>query len=196
MKNDAADPGAVGARSARPPRAKLLLKTRMLADEGNRRRVLDALTAQGIAPDRIELQDTGTTPGWGAHMAYYDRVDIALDPVAAVGGGTTSCDALWMGVPLVTLAGDCVASRMTASMLTAVGHPEWITASEEGYIAAVTALAGDVEHRKNLRSAQRARMAASPLCNGGDLATQLENAYFEMFRRWLGDAQERHAGAP
>ena len=65
-------------------------------------------------------------------MACYDRLDLALDPVGAVGGGTTTCDALWMAVPVVTLEGDRMASRMSASMLQAVGHPEWIARDEDG----------------------------------------------------------------
>lgn len=174
------------------PEGRLQLKTKQLADAGNRQRILDALHAHGIAPHRVELQDGSLTPGWAAHMAYYDRLDIALDPVGAVGGGTTTCDALWMGVPLVTLAGDRMASRMTASMLNALGQPEWIARSEAGYIDQVVALARDVKLRKNLRATQRGRMALSPLCDGHDLAINLENAYFEMFERWLNEKNERN----
>jgi predicted O-linked N-acetylglucosamine transferase (SPINDLY family) len=118
-------------------------------------------------------------------MAYYDRLDIALDPVGAVGGGTTTCDALWMGVPVVTLVGDRMVWRMTASMLNALGHPEWITATEAEYIAAAATLARNVDLRNNLRAGQRDAMAVCPLGDSGDLATNLENAYFEMFERWL-----------
>ncbi len=166
------------------PEGRLLLKTKQLADAGNRQRILDSLSAHGIASNRIDLRDGSITPSWAAHMAYYDHLDIALDPVGAMGGVTTSCDALWMAVPLVTLLGDRVASRMTASILNAIGHPEWIAQSEAEYIDKVVALARDVELRKNLRATQRSRMAQSPLCNGGDLAINLENAYVEMFERW------------
>ena len=147
------------------PQAKLLLKTKELADAGNRRRILDAMAGHGISPDRIELQDSSVTPGWREHMAYYDRLDIALDPVGAHGGYTTTCDALWMGVPVIALEGDRMATRMTASMLNAIGHPEWIARTEAEYVDKVVALARDVEQRKALRSAQRGRMAASPLCD-------------------------------
>lgn len=168
------------------PDGNLLLKTRELGDMGNRQRILDALSGYGISPGRIELQDSSATPDWYAHMACYDRLDIALDPTGAVGGGTTTCDALWMGVPVVTLEGDRMASRMTASMLNAIGHPEWIARSETEYIDKVVALARDVEQRKLLRSNQRNRMAGSPLCDARGLARSLENAYLEMFERWLG----------
>jgi len=167
------------------PQGRLLLKTKDLADAGNRRRILDDMAAHGIAPHRIELQDRSVTPDWPAHMAYYNRLDIALDPVGGVGGGTTTCDALWMAVPVVTLIGDRMASSMTASMLGAMGHREWIAQSEADYVDKVAALAGDVQHRKALRLIQRTQMAQSPLCDGPGLARSLENAYLEMYGRWL-----------
>jgi len=170
------------------PEGRLLLKARQLADAGNRKRILESFSAHGIAADRIELQDAGTTPAWAAHMAYYDRLDIALDPVGAVGGGTTTCDALWMGVPVVTLAGDRMVSRMTTSMLNALGHPEWVAGSEAEYVTTAVALARDVEARKRLRAAQRGKMAGSPLCDALGLARCLEDAYAGMFERWQGSA--------
>jgi predicted O-linked N-acetylglucosamine transferase (SPINDLY family) len=166
------------------PQAQLLLKTRELADAGNRRRIWEAMAAHGIPEGRIELLDAHATPGWAEHMACYDRLDIALDPVGGVGGGTTTCDALWMGVPVITLEGGRMASRMTASMLDAIGHPEWVARSEEEYVAKAAALAGDVEQRKALLPTQRERMAQSPLCDARGLAQSLESAYFEMFERW------------
>ena len=173
------------------PEGHLLLKTRGLADARNRQRILDAMDSYGIAPDRIELQDSGITPGWAAHMAYYNRLDIALDPVGGMGGGTTTCDALWMGVPVITLEGDRMASRMTASMLDAIGHPEWIARSEAEYVDKVVALARDVEQRKALRHTQRERMARSTLCDAQGLARNLEQAYLDMFERWMEKQKER-----
>ncbi|MEO8342859.1 MAG: tetratricopeptide repeat protein, partial [Gallionella sp.] len=167
------------------PEGKLLLKTKELNDAGNRRRILGAMANHGIQPDRIELQDRSATPDWSAHMAYYDRLDIALDPVGAMGGVTTSFDALWMAVPIITLQGDRVASRATAAIVGALGHLEWIAKSEGEYIDKVVALARDFKQRETLRSAQRERMAASPLCDAKGLSVSLENAYAEMFERWL-----------
>ncbi|MBI2290356.1 MAG: tetratricopeptide repeat protein [Betaproteobacteria bacterium] len=166
------------------PEGKLLLKTKELSAISNRQRILDAMSGHGILPDRIELQDSSVTPDWFAHMAYYDRLDIALDPAGAVGGGTTNCDALWMAVPVIGLKGDRMASLMTTSMLNAIGRPEWIAHSEAEYIDKVVALARDVEQRKAIRSSQRSRMASSPLCDARGLAMFLENAYSEMFERW------------
>ncbi len=166
------------------PRANLLLKTRELADPNNRQRILGSLSALGIQPDRIELMDSSITPEWHEHMAYYDRLDIALDPVGGMGGGTTTCDALWMGVPVITLRGDRMASLMTTSMLNALGMPGWIAQTEDEYIDKVVALANDVELRRKLRSSQRLRMENSALCNAAQLAKNLEVAYFEMFSLW------------
>jgi predicted O-linked N-acetylglucosamine transferase (SPINDLY family) len=120
-------------------------------------------------------------------MAYYDRLDIALDPVGGVGGGTTTCDALWMGVPVVAMEGDRMASRMTSSMLNALQHPEWIAQSEADYVEKVVALARNPTLRLALRTGQRQRMAESPLCDVRGLVTSLENAYFDMVQHWLND---------
>ena len=171
------------------PEGRLLLKTKALDDMSNRQRILDVMSGHGIAPERIELQGSSATPDWSAHMAYYDRLDVALDPVGGLGGGTTTCDALWMGAPIITFEGNRMASRMTASMLNAIDRSEWIARSEADYIDKTVALARDVDGRKALRFGQRKHMAASLLCNSRDLAASLENAYFEMFARWF---KKRH----
>jgi predicted O-linked N-acetylglucosamine transferase (SPINDLY family) len=110
-------------------------------------------------------------------MAEYNRLDIALDPVGGHGGGTITCDALWMGVPVIHALGDRATSRFTASMLNAIGHSEWIARTETEYVEKVVALARNVKHRMALRSCQCERMASSPLCNANDLAISLGNAY-------------------
>ena len=166
------------------PQARLLLKTKALAEVANRRRILDAMAAHGISSERIELRDISLTPDWPSHMACYDSLDIALDPVGGIAGGTTSCDALWMGVPVVTLIGDRMASRMTASMFRALGHEEWIAGTEGEYIQKVLDLARDAERRSALRFVLRSQMAESPLCDARGLAGSLEAAYFEMVERW------------
>ena len=166
------------------PQARLLLKTKEFTDEVNRRRILDEVCSHGIPAERIELNDSSSTLDWKGHMAYYDRLDIALDPIGAHGGYTTTCDALWMGVPVITLIGDRMASRMAASILDAIGHPEWIAHSEAEYIDKVVALANNAREREQLRFAQRERMAASPLCDAKNLAKEMENAYLEMFQLW------------
>jgi predicted O-linked N-acetylglucosamine transferase (SPINDLY family) len=165
------------------PEGRLLLKTKDLADPGNRRRVLEFLAARGVPSGRVDLRDSSATPDWPSHMAYYNRLDVALDPVGGVGGGTTTCDALWMALPLVTLEGDRMASRMTASMLHAIGHPEWIARSEEEYVRKAVGLARDARGREALRSRLRAEVARSPMCDRAGLTRSLEDAYLGMYGR-------------
>jgi predicted O-linked N-acetylglucosamine transferase (SPINDLY family) len=81
-----------------------------------------------------------------------------------------------------------MASRMTASILAAIGHPEWAAHTEADYVGKVAVLAKDVEQRQALRPLQRGRMAGSPLCDAKDLAGKLEEAYFDMFERWARTA--------
>jgi protein O-GlcNAc transferase len=164
------------------PSGKLLLKTKGLGDPATRKRILDVMGTHGIGAERLELIDR--TDDWASHMALYDRLDIALDPVGGIGGGTTTCDALWMGVPVVTLLGQQMPQRMTASMLDAIGHREWIAESESAYIGKVVALAGDIEQRVALRPGQREKMRSSPLCDAAGLAHSLEDAYEAMFDAW------------
>lgn len=180
------------------PEARLLLKTKELGDPGNRRRILEALASHGVLAERVELQDSSITPSWPEHMAYYNRLDIALDPVGAHGGYTTTCDALWMGVPVIALEGERMALRMGASIVRALGHPEWVARSEMDYLDKAVALARDVEQRKVLRARQRDRMASSPLCDAKDLARHLEGAYYAMLERWFerGTKLQSHGVAP
>jgi predicted O-linked N-acetylglucosamine transferase (SPINDLY family) len=174
------------------PEAKLFLKTKGLADPVNRQRIADGLNALGIAAERLDL--VGVSDEWLAHMAQYDRLDIALDPIGGVGGGTTTSDALWMGVPVVTLAGQQMAHRMTASMLDSIGRREWIAETEGEYVSTVVALARDVELRRGLRFSQRDKMRNSPLCDAAGLARSLEDAYEAMFDRWSRMNSDTEAG--
>lgn len=164
------------------PKAKLLLKTKALEEALNRQRIEEAFKAHGIEANRLELR--GNTKDWTEHMDLYNQVDIALDPVGGVGGGTTTCDALWMGVPIVTQAGERMVQRMTASMLSALGRPEWVAQSEEDYIPKVRELANDREGRAQAREGQRQRMRQSALCDAKGLAGALEDAYEAMYDRW------------
>jgi predicted O-linked N-acetylglucosamine transferase (SPINDLY family) len=163
------------------PDATLLLKNKDLADESNRQRILSELAALGIEASRIELL-VGSP--WIDYMAQHDRLDIALDPIAGHGGGTSTCDALWMGVPVIHLKGDHVGSRFAASILNAIGHPEWIADTEDDYLDKTLALAKNVALRKQLQATQRDTMSHSQLCNARDLAQTLEAVYTKMFQQW------------
>ena len=160
------------------PDSKLLLKDRKGLDPGVQKRIRTGLAEFGISPERVEFAPW--TPDWISHMALYDRLDIALDTIP-LNSGTTAFDALWMGVPLIALQGNWMGARMTSAMLNALGKPEWIAQDEDEYVEKVRTLARDVDGRKALRTTQRARMAASPLCDAKGLARAIEDALEAMF---------------
>lgn len=164
------------------PESKLLLKTKGLGTPDGDERIRRAFAALNIDAERLCL--IGRTEDWASHMALYDRLDVALDPVGGAGGGTTTCDALWMGVPVVTLCGMQMPKRMTASMLDAIGHGEWIAESEAEYVDKVVSLARNRELRTQLRAEQRDAMRKSALCDLDGLARSLESAYEAMFEAW------------
>ncbi len=163
------------------PSACLLLKTKELEDSASRKRILSAFKAQGISRTRIELM--GRTPDWEAHMSLYGRLDIALDPVGGIGGATTTCDALWMGVPVITLAGGRYGERMTSSIVTAIGHGDWCANDEGDYVEKVAGIAANPLLRSQLRSSLRDSVRRSPLFDAQGLARALENAYEAMLDR-------------
>jgi predicted O-linked N-acetylglucosamine transferase (SPINDLY family) len=115
----------------------------------------------------------------------YRRVDIALDTFPYC-GVTTTCEALWMGVPVVSMAGPTCASRMGLTLLSAVGHPGWVAASQSDYIEHVLALAADSAQRAWLRRSLRDRMRGSALMDEVGFTRELETAYRAMWRRWCG----------
>ena len=163
------------------PEGVLLLKTKLLEDVGNQRRVLAGFAHHGVATERIILEGESQ---WEDYMDAYNRIDIALDPVGGHSGGTISCDALWMGVPVIHATGTAVTSRFTESILTALGRPEWVCETEDAYIASAAALARDPAARKAIRLQQREQFVKSPLGDAKDLTQHLEAAYFRMFERW------------
>ncbi|MBL8380532.1 MAG: tetratricopeptide repeat protein [Burkholderiales bacterium] len=162
------------------PGSRLILKASVLGDAGVRERFGAVLSASGLGADRVELVDPRATRLWTEHMGSYADIDIALDPIGGVCGGTTSCDALWMGVPVVTMLGERMGARMSASMLDALELREWIAGSADEYVAIACRLAADVEARRRARTSLRERFIASPLGDAGGLATALEDAYAAM----------------
>lgn len=142
------------------PDSRLLLKGRGLGDAVVCERYLARFRAAGIAPERLLFAER--TAGTEEHLALYGKVDIALDTFP-YHGTTTTCEALWMGVPVVTLLGDRHAARVGASLLTAVGHPEWIATDPAGYAAIAAQLASDPVRLAAIRAGLRTELQASPL---------------------------------
>jgi protein O-GlcNAc transferase len=169
----------------RMPEARLLLKGKSFADAATCAAFRSRLSERGVAAGRVQL--LSWLPDSAAHLALYDQIDIALDPFP-YNGTTTTCEALWMGVPVVTLRGDRHAARVGASLLTRAGTTDWIANSLDDYIERALALAGSPQVLSELRSTLRPRIAASSLCDGKAFARAMENAFQFMWRRWCEPA--------
>jgi predicted O-linked N-acetylglucosamine transferase (SPINDLY family) len=162
------------------PDARLVLKWRSLADPRECQRLLAAFEAAGLAPGRVELRPHGPH---AAMLAEYGDLDVALDPFPFT-GGLTSCEALWMGVPVVTLPGTRPVSRQTAGLLAQLGLEALAARDSASYVAIAAGLARDPVRLASLRATLRSRMAASSLCDAARFARGLEAAYRELWRRW------------
>jgi protein O-GlcNAc transferase len=162
------------------PDARLMLKWKSLADAAECARLRQAFGAHGIAAERLELR--GRTPH-AEMLAEYGEVDIGLDPFPFC-GGLTSCEALWMGVPIVTLPGSRAVSRQTLAFVTQLDLAALAAPNPERYVALAAELAGDLDRLADLRAGLRTRMAASSLCDGARFTRGLEAAYRTMWRTW------------
>jgi predicted O-linked N-acetylglucosamine transferase (SPINDLY family) len=162
------------------PDSRLLLAAAALGGAAVRERIAAGFTAAGAERDRLEFQ--GTLP-WTKLLALYNRVDIALDPFP-YSGGLTTCEALWMGVPVVTLPGETFASRHSFSHLTNVGLTETTARDRQDYIEIAARLAGDLPHLAALRAGLRDQMARSPLCDGPRFARNLIEVLRNVWRDW------------
>lgn len=163
------------------PRSRLVMKFRTLNDPAVRGHVMERFAAHGIGADRIEC--LGFLPSARDHFALYHRIDIALDTFP-YNGTTTTCEALWMGVPVVALAGETHAARVGVSILTGLGLDFLVARNPDDYAARAAALAADPRRLQALRSKLRPLMAASPLTDGPGFTRRLEAAYRGMWRRW------------
>ncbi len=162
------------------PNSRLLLKWRSLDDASTRLRLKDAFVAAGAPESRLEFQRSSLH---AELMTKYGEIDIALDPFP-YSGGTTSCEALWMGVPVVTLPGDRSASRHILGYFDLLGLDHCVARSPSDYVERAAALAADPGRLALLRRILRGRMMASPLCDASFVRSALEWAYKEMWRRW------------
>ncbi len=143
------------------PGARLVFKTHQLTDAPTAARLRGAFDQYGIDPARVEAR--GSSPH-RAFMASYNEIDIVLDPFP-YSGGLTTCEALWMGVPTVTLPGEIFASRHSASHLSNAGFADWVARDLAGYVALAVGWAADIDRLAALRATMRARVRASPLCD-------------------------------
>jgi len=146
----------------------------------HRDRVRALLAEQGLSAQRLAFVDS--LPA-AEYYSLYGRIDVALDPFP-YGGGTTTCDALWMGVPVVSLAGQTAVGRGGLSILSNLGLPELVAHDAEQYLRIAEELAGDLARLAGLRATLRQRMQNSPLTDAPRFAGNVEAAYRQMWRRW------------
>jgi predicted O-linked N-acetylglucosamine transferase (SPINDLY family) len=163
------------------PGSRLVIKSGTLLDLTARERLVVRFERYGMDPDRLDLREGSSH---GEMLAEYGDIDIALDTFP-FNGGMTTLEALWMGVPVVTIAGDTVVSRQTISALANIGLADELAFSGvESYIAGAVALANNSARLAELRTQIRPRMAASPLRQSEQFTRDLETLYRRMWHAW------------
>lgn len=165
----------------RVPDSMLLFKNRSFGDSGVRDRYIRLFAEHGIDKRRLIL--TGMINSRADHLALYNKIDIALDPFP-YNGTTTTCEALWMGVPVIVLQGGTHSGRVGASLLYQIGMGEWIGATVDEYIDIAADLAANTARRLELRADLRARLKDSPLCDHAGFTRSVERIYREIWLAW------------
>lgn len=169
------------------PDSRLLLKAPQLTSSSVRAALLARFDAQGIGADRLILE--GPSPR-ADYLAAYEDVDIMLDTFPYP-GGTTTAEAVWMGVPVLSMTGDTFLSRQGVSLLTNAGLPDWIAVDGDDFVARAVAQAGDRDRLAALRRDLRRRVRASPLFDAPRFAAHFEQALRAM---WRMDCEKRRPG--
>jgi predicted O-linked N-acetylglucosamine transferase (SPINDLY family) len=171
--------------------SRLLLKAKQLADKTTRDRYMELFEKEGIGADRIEMQ------AWYSaredHFGLYRRVDIGLDPFP-YNGTTTTCEALWMGVPVFTLRGSRHSGRVGASILHRVGMQELIAENIDEYITMAQTLARDQQQLVRIRRTLRDKMGRSILMDKENFVRDLEDAFRQMWINWCRKQQNKQNG--
>jgi len=170
------------------PDATLILKSLFIAEEKSWKKLIQEFAEQGIDPDRIKTFPK--TNRQFDHLDLYNKVDIALDTFP-YNGTTTTCEALWMGVPVIALLGNRHAARVSASLLKTIGLSELVAHSSEDFVKIGADLAQDEERLKTLRYTMRTRMNKSPLQDEKHFASILEQALLKMWEIWCNGEAPR-----
>lgn len=167
------------------PKSRLLLRTQALTDKGTSDRLLARFKAEGFPVDRLIME--GGAPHQDFIQSYRD-VDIALD-TTPYSGGLTTLEALWMGVPVMTLTGETFASRHSTAHLKNCGLDQLIAATEKDFVSIATTLCADQEALKTLKTGLRDRLSNSPLCDGKGYTKNLEQALRHVWQDWCDKKQ-------
>jgi predicted O-linked N-acetylglucosamine transferase (SPINDLY family) len=163
------------------PSSRLIIKAKGLISERARKNVGEFFRRQGIAENRIKLHPP--IPSVAKHLAFYSRIDVALDTFP-YNGATTTCEALYMGVPVVTLAGNTHASRVGSSILRNLGLHDLIAESNDTYESIAKRFTDNVKHLLELRDSLRGMMTRSLLTDAKRFTGNLEKAYRDMWTQW------------
>ena len=163
------------------PEAELTIKCRSFGKEKTQDFILNLFRQHGIEETRLTVMDY--IPSNQDHLDTYNSIDIALDPFP-YNGTTTTCDALWMGVPVLTKKGDRHSSRVGMTLLKSVGLNDWITTSDQEYVQKAAAIAKDREKLTEIKRSLRQRMLNSPLCDSQGFARKFETALRTMWKTW------------
>ncbi len=163
------------------PGSHIAIKDRNLDAHYNVERVKSILASYGVDPQRVTVR--GMLKNNFDHLSGYNIIDVALD-CFPYNGTTTTCEALVMGCPVVTVLGDTHVSRVSASILTHIGHPEWIASDADEYVKNAVELASDLEKLSAIRSNLREEMYRSPLCDTSRMVREMTEAIRTMWRNW------------
>jgi protein O-GlcNAc transferase len=161
--------------------SRLIMKAHGLSDAATCDHAMDMFAQESIVPERIKLLPW--EPTISEHLGKYGSIDIALDTFP-YNGTTTTCEALWMGVPVITLSGGTPASHVGVSILSNVGLPELVAGTPDEYVSIAVNLAGDLNRLQSLRQNLRDMMRCSPLCDAKRFISNLETCYSRMWETW------------
>lgn len=165
--------------------SQLLLKTPLLDDQGIKGSLIQQFQAHGIDPDRLLLEGRASRADL---LAAYQRIDIALDTLP-FGGGVTTAEATWMGIPVISLSSPRWSGRLGQTILKAMDMPELIATDPAHYRQLAIDLGTDLPRLEQIRSGLRDKMLASPFCDGPAFAAKLDNAFREMWTHWCAQQQ-------
>jgi predicted O-linked N-acetylglucosamine transferase (SPINDLY family) len=171
------------------PASRLFLKYQQLAEASIRQSTRERFAVHGIAADRLIFEDYVPRVNY---LAAYHRVDIGLDPFPFP-GGTTTVEALWMGIPVLTLSGERFLARQGVGLLMNAGLPEWIASDHDDYVARAVAHASDLQGLAALRARLRQQVLASPIFDAPRFAKHFEAALREMWLTWCATANDRQS---
>lgn len=165
---------------ANVPNSRLFLKSQQIREPLIRKSIAERFAAHGIDSNRLILEEYVPR---ASYLAAYHQVDIGLDPFPYP-GGTTTVEALWMGVPVLTLTGERFLSRQGDGLLMNAGLPEWVASSPDDYVARAVSHASDLQRLAALRNGLRQQVLASPIFDAKRFAMHFENAMRNMWKKW------------